>query len=151
TTTFYRGGFGGTARQSLLGLEALGPEIKGGRVSGELQFDFAGGFPNISNGVVLGVPRLRTGVLRWAFPKTTFVAGQDVLFFSPLSPTSLASIAVPAFGYSGNLWAWIPQMRVEHRFSLPNESSILLQGGVLDPLTGDRPVSTVLRTLQAGE
>jgi F0F1-type ATP synthase membrane subunit b/b' len=150
-STFYRGGFGGSLRQSQLGVEAFGPEIRGGRISGDLQFDFAGGMPNLDNGVVLGLARLRTGVLHWTWPKTTLVAGQDVLFFSPLSPSSIASLAVPPFAYSGNLWSWTPQVRIEHRLDLANESSILLQGGILDSLTGDRPVSAVFRTPQAGE
>ena len=40
---------------------------------------------------------------------------KTMLYVSPLSPTSFASLAVPAFGYAGNLWGWIPQVRVEHR------------------------------------
>ena len=36
------GAFGGTLRQSLLGLEVFGPDVKGAKVSADMQFDFAG-------------------------------------------------------------------------------------------------------------
>ena len=54
--------------------------------------------------------------------------GQDNTFFSPLSPTSFASLALPAFSYAGNLWGWIPQVRVEHRFNLSEGQSISAAG-----------------------
>jgi hypothetical protein len=68
---------------------------------------------------------------------TSLVAGQDSLFFVPLSPTSLASVAVPALSYAGNLWGWVPQARLEHRVSLSESSTLQLQGGILDSLSGD--------------
>jgi hypothetical protein len=146
-----RGSFGASLRQSLLGLEVFGPEIKGARVSADLQFDFAGGFPNTPDGVTLGLARLRTGVIRIAGPRTTLVAGQDAPFFSPLSPSSIASLALPAFAYAGNLWTWTPQIRLEHRVNLTESSSFLLQGGLLDPLTGEPPAAEYLRIPNAGE
>jgi hypothetical protein len=59
------------------------------------------------------------------------------LFFVPLSPSSLASLAVPALAYAGDLWSWTPQVRVERRIRLGRASHLLLQGGLLDSLTGD--------------
>jgi hypothetical protein len=85
----------------------------------------------------------------WAH--TSIIAGQDGLFFSPTSPTSFASLAIPAFSYTGNLWAWVPQVRVEHRFTLGEESSLLLQGGILDSQSGEPPVFDAYRTPRAGE
>ena len=146
-----RGSVGATLRQSLLGLEVFGPEVKGAKVNGDLQFDFAGGFPNVPDGVSLGLPRLRTGTISMSWPKTTVIAGQDAPFFSPLSPSSIASVALPAFSYSGNLWTWIPQIRVERRMDLTENSNILLQGGLLDPLNGEVPPYQYNRVPQAGE
>ncbi len=146
-----KGSFAASLRQSLLGLEVFGPEIKGAHVSADLQFDFAGGFPNVPDGVTLGLARLRTGVIRIAGQRTTLVAGQDAPFLSPLSPSSIASLALPAFAYAGNLWTWTPQIRLEHRVSLTENSSFLFQGGLLDPLTGEPPTSLYLRTPDAGE
>ena len=145
------GSFGGSLRQSLLGLEVFGPELGGAKVSADVQFDFAGGFPSALNGVTFGLARLRTGTVRMAWPNTTLIAGQDAPFLSPLSPSSVASLAVPAFSYAGNLWSWTPQVRLEHRLTVTEGSSILLQGGILDPLTGEPPTSQFLRTPQAGE
>src|SRR5215472_7216779 len=133
------GSVGATLRQSQIGLEVFGPEWQGARVDANVNFDFAGGFPPTSNGVVLGLPRLRTGTINLRWPSTTLVIGQDVPFFSALSPTSLASLYEPVFSYSGNLWDWIPQVRVEHRFAVTERNSAILQGGMLDPLSGEPP------------
>jgi hypothetical protein len=145
------GSFGATLRQSLLGLEVFGPQIYGARLSGDLQFDFAGGFPDVPNGVALGVARLRTGVVRMEWPNTTLLAGQDVPFFSPLSPSSIASLALPAFAYSGNLWTWMPQVRLERRFRTSDSSSLVVQAGILDPLSGEQGYPSYLRAPLAGE
>jgi hypothetical protein len=67
------------------------------------------------------------------------VVGQDTIFFSPNSPTSFASLAIPALTYAGNLWSWVPQIRVEHRVALGEESSLVFQGGILDPVSGEVP------------
>lgn len=133
------GAVGGTLRQSIIGLEAFGPELWGARTSANVNFDFGGGFPATTNGVDSGLVRLRTAAVRLDWRNTSVVAGQDQLFISPLSPTSFASVIVPPLSYAGNLWAWTPQLRVEHRFALPGESKILLQGGFLDNLTGEFP------------
>src|SRR5262249_22484130 len=44
-----------------------------------------------------------------------------------------------------------PQVRVEHRFTIGEESSFLLQGGILDPESGEVPVFNYYRQPQAGE
>ena len=145
------GSFGATARQSLLGLEVFGPTVGGARTSGDLQFDFYGGFPTTLDGVTAGLVRLRTARMSLDWPHISVVAGQDIPFFSPLSPSSLASTAYPAFSYSGNLWTWTPQVRLERRISVSEGSSFLVQGGILDPLTGELPTSQSYRSPQAGE
>src|SRR6201998_436475 len=50
---------GFSLRQSQIGLEVFGPQIAGAKTHGELQADFAGGFPSAPNGVVFGLMRLR--------------------------------------------------------------------------------------------
>ena len=149
---FYSSGnFGATMRQSEFGLEVFGPRLAGARTMGSLQADFAGGFPDTLNGVNSGLFRLRTASMRMDWEHTSIVAGQDNLFLSPLSPTSFASLAVPALSYAGDLWGWIPQIRVEHRFDLSADQNVTLQGGILDNLTGEPPYSDYGRTPQAGE
>jgi hypothetical protein len=148
---FPEGNFGATLRQSEIGLEVFGPRVAGAKTTGNLQFDFAGGFPGTVDGVNFGLVRLRIGTLRLDWDHTSIIAGQDSVFLSPLSPTSFASLAVPAFAYAGNLWGWTPQVRVEHRFDLSGGQNITLQGGILDNLTGEPPAFQAARFPQAGE
>jgi hypothetical protein len=146
-----RGSFGATVRQSQLGLEVFGPTLGGARTSADVQFDFFGGFPNAPDGVTAGLVRMRTARIHFDWGRTSIVAGQDAPFFSPLSPSSLASLGTPALAYAGNLWTWTPQVRVEHRLNLAEGSSLLLQGGILDPLTGQLPPTQFYRIPEAGE
>jgi hypothetical protein len=145
------GSFGASLRQSQIGIEAFGPIIAGARTSADIQFDFAGGFPETANGVSFGIMRLRTGTVHFDWPDTSVVAGQDTLFFAPLSPTSMATIAIPALAYAGNLWSWTPQVRVQHKFTVSDDSSVSLQGGILDSLSGDVPPAPYYRYPTWGE
>ena len=144
-------GFGATVRQSELGLEVFGPELAGAKTRGEVQLDFGGGFPaGALDGINTGIVRLRTANMRLDWENTSLIVGQDSLFISPNSPTSFASLLVPSFGYSGNLWAWTPQVRLEHKFNLGDDQNISIQGGILDNLTGE-PSYGSHRQPQAGE
>src|SRR5271157_1284560 len=145
------GAFGATLRQSVLGLDVFGPEIAGAKTMADIRVDFLGGFPNSPDGVTSDLIRLRTAGFRLAWQDTLLVAGQYGPFFSPLSPTSLASVAYPALADSGNLWRWTPQIYVEHRIALSDGSSVTLQGGIMDPLTGEVPLYSYYRAAQAGE
>jgi hypothetical protein len=145
------GSVGATLRQSELGLDVTGPTLAGARTAASIQFDFAGGFPNTENGVTNGLVRLRTATMRLDWQDTSVIGGQDSLFFVPLQPTSLASLAVPALAYAGNLWTWTPQVVLEHRLKFADGSSLGLEAGVLDPLTGEYPYDTYYRYPSAGE
>jgi len=133
------GSFGATLRQSEIGFEAFGPTVAGAKTTADLQLDLAGGFPSIPNGINSGLVRLRTATMRMDWTNTSVVAGQDAIFFSPNSPTSFATLAIPALTYAGNLWSWVPQIRVEHKVALGEQSSLLFQGGILDPVSGEAP------------
>jgi hypothetical protein len=145
------GGFGGTIRQSEIGFEIFGPDFAGARTHAALQLDFAGGFANTNDGATIGIARLRTATLHLDWPKFSLIAGQDTPLFSPLSPTSLASLAQPAFAYAGNLWTWVPQLRLERRFVTGETSSFVVQAGIMDPLSGEPPANQFYRVPQAGE
>ena len=145
------GNLGASLRQSEIGLEVFGPRVAGARTEGSLEADFGGGFPAISNGVNSGLFRLRTASVRMDWEHTSIVAGQDDLFLSPESPTSFASLAIPALSYAGNLWGWISQVRVEHRFEISDKQTVLIQGGILDNLAGEPPYGTYGRIPDAGE
>jgi hypothetical protein len=94
---------------------------------------------------------MRTARINFDWGNTSVMAGQDAPFFSPRSPTSLASLGTPALSYAGNLWTWTPQVRLEHRVNISDTSSIIFQGGILDSLTGQVPTDQFYRTPQAGE
>jgi regulator of replication initiation timing len=145
------GSFGATLRQSEIGFEAFGPSVAGAKTRADLQLDLAGGFPSVPNGINSGLLRLRTGTMRMDWTNTSIVVGQDGIFFSPNSPTSFASLAVPALSYAGNLWSWVPQIRVEHRVVLGEESSLMFQGGILDPVSGEAPQGGFYRQAGPGE
>lgn len=145
------GQFGGTLRQSQIKLQAFGPDFLGARTSADLAMDFAGGFPDAPNGDWMGIFRLRTGTVRLDWANTSIVAGQDRLFFAPNAPTSLATLATPALAYAGDLWAWTPQVRVEHRVVLSDVSSFSFQAGILDDVTGDLPPDRYERYPSWGE
>jgi hypothetical protein len=142
---------GATLRQSEIGLEIFGPNVAGAHTSADVQLDFAGGFPATGNGVDFGIVRLQTANLRFDWEHTSVVAGQDSLFISPLSPTSFASLATPAFAFAGNLWGWTPQLRIEHRFSVSDQQTIIVQAGILDNLDWEYPSNSFYRSAQAGE
>jgi hypothetical protein len=145
------GSFGATLRQSQLGFEVFGPRVAGARTRADLSVDLAGGFPEQPNGIESGLMRLRTATMRMDWDNTSVVVGQDGIFFSPNSPTSFASLAEPALSYAGNLWSWVPQVRVEHRFAVTDSSSWLVQGGILDPVSGEVPGTGTYRSSGPGE
>ncbi|HLJ26650.1 MAG TPA: hypothetical protein VKY85_08065 [Candidatus Angelobacter sp.] len=145
------GSFGATLRQSQLGLEVYGPSIAGATTRGDFVADFFGAFPEINNGAAGGSLRVRTGTVRMDWQRTSIVAGMDNLFFSPTYATSYASLGIPAFAYSGDIWAWMPQIRVEHRLLESDSSNVTVSGGILDGLTGEAPPSDFLRLPGAGE
>lgn len=143
--------FGATVRQSELGLEVFGPELAGAKTRGQVQLDFGGGFPGGAlDGVNTGIVRLRTANMRMDWDNTSLIVGQDSLFISPNSPTSFASLLVPSFGYSGNLWSWTPQLRLEHKFNFADDQSVSVQGAIMDNVTGE-PSYGSHRLPQAGE
>jgi hypothetical protein len=126
--------FGLTALQSQIGFETYGPTLGGAKTSAGLQFDFFGVSNSAAYATTWGAVRLRTATMRLDWSRTSIVVGQDAPFLSPLNPTSLATLGYPAFSYSGNLWNWVPQARVEHRVNVSEGSALAFQGGILDPI-----------------
>ena len=133
------GSMGGTMRQSILGFETFGPDFLGAHTTANVNFDFGGGFPATDNGVDSALVRLRTAAVHLDWKDTSVIAGQEPLFISPLAATSFASVIVPPLSYSGELWAWTPQLRVEHRWDLSGNSTVTLAGAFMDSLTGEPP------------
>jgi hypothetical protein len=145
------GSFGATLRQSEIGFETFGPTVAGAKTTADLQLDLGGGFPPVPNGINSGLVRLRTATMRMDWTNTSVVVGQDAIFFSPNSPTSFATLAIPALTYAGNLWSWVPQIRIEHKVALGEESNLIFQGGILDPVSGETPNTSYYRQPGPGE
>lgn len=139
------GDSGASLRQSAIGLQLTGPIIAGARTSADIDFDFFGGIPRANYGVTMGVARMRTARARFDWRNWSIIAGQDTPFFSPLSPTSYASLAEPALSWSGNLWVWQPQIRAERRWSISDRSNFTWSFGILDTVTEELPDSTFNR------
>ncbi|MEO8727686.1 MAG: hypothetical protein ABI383_16355 [Acidobacteriaceae bacterium] len=133
------GSIGATLRQTILGIDATGPRIFGAETSADASIDFSGGSPTTSYGVAAGLLRLRTANVHLDWGTTRLHIGQDTPFISPLSPTSYATVAEPALSWSGNLWVWTPQVMVERQVGSAEGNSLLIQGGLMDPLTEERP------------
>ncbi len=145
------GNISATMRQTLVNLDVFGPEFAGARTSASVQFDFFGGFPNTLDGVAMGIARMRVAHAQLDWTNWSLTFGQDKPFISPNSPTSLATIGTPGFGYSGNLWTWTPQIVAARRWNPDENLSAKLQFGVLDPFTGRLPQESYSRYPEPGE
>lgn len=145
-----RGGAGASVRQSTIGLTGFGPILFGAQTSADLHMDFFGGVPPGYASSSSGIAHVKLARIRFDWKNTSAVAGLDYAFFSPNLPTSYMSIAVPAFASAGNLWAWTPMVRVEHRFT-GGLSPFKVEAGFLDPASDVNFSSTNIRVPDANE
>jgi hypothetical protein len=126
------GHLGMTARQSRLGVRVTGASLGKAKVTGVLEGDFFGGYPAVGIGDNMGVFRLRLANARIDWTKGSLVVGQDWMIFAPVNPVSISSAGIPLFAAAGNPWSRLPQVRGEWK-----TKTVLLQGGLLAPQTGD--------------
>ena len=124
---------GATVAQSMLGFAFQGPQLPGGgRVNGSLTMDFYGAYT--SGGTTQterNVFRLREADLSFDWKNRTISVGQYKPLIAPLSPSSMAEVAIPALSGAGNLWLWVPQVRYEERIHLDANNGITAQGALL--------------------
>ena len=140
-----------TMRQTLVNLDVFGPQVFGAKSSAQMQFDFFGGFANTLDGVAMGIARMRVARAQLDWDKWSLTFGQDKPFISPNTPTSLATLGTPAFGYSGDLWTWTPQVVAERRWHTTEDIGAKLQFGVMDPFSGQLPSDAFGRYPEHGE
>jgi len=145
------GNISAAVRQSYIGIAVFGPRVRGVETSGDLRLDFFGGFPAANDGLSAPGVRLRTMQIAAEGTRLSLRAGQEAPFFSPLSPSSIASSAYPAMSSSGNIWAWTPQVYLERRFERSGNTTLSVRAGVLDALTGELPAGEYSRLATAGE
>jgi hypothetical protein len=118
-------------RQSILGFRGIGPSVFGASTSADLQLDFINGAAGPYGGVTAGLVGLRIARLQFDWSKVSITGGLETPFFSPNSPTSYLSLAVPAFASAGNLWNWTPAIRAERRFDFTS-AEFKVEAGLLD-------------------
>jgi hypothetical protein len=132
------GATGGTIRQTRLGMLLTEPNVLGGDFTGEIDADFFGGQQASSGGRTFPLLRLRRAVatVTWqnVQPTIQLLIGQEGPLVAERSPRSLASVGFPEFAGAGNLWLWIPQLRVGAEVG--SSLRLAFQGAVLAPGTG---------------
>lgn len=128
---------GGTVRQSRVTVTALVPELLGGALTGELDADFYGGQQPSSGGRTFPLLRIRRAFAELTWGRVALLVGQESPPIAAVSPSSLASIGFPEFAGSGNLWLWIPQIRIAG--DLAPSGGVRLGGEIaaLAPTSGD--------------
>jgi hypothetical protein len=135
---------GATVRQTIIGLEFQGPQaIWGGHVQGSVYMDFVSGTAPLAQTM-----RLRTGSLEIDWANTSIMAGVEKPIFNPREPSSLAQVGISPLTGAGNLWLWMPQLRLEQDFALGTSSGIHARMGVVEtnevgPYAGSDPVGSV--------
>ena len=129
--SYASGSVGASFRQSILGLRGIGPTVFGASTSADLQLDFINNAAGPYGGTAAGLVGLRIARLQFDWSKFSMTGGLETPFFSPNSPTSYLSLAVPAFAAAGNLWNWTPEIRAERRFDFTS-SELKVEAGVLD-------------------
>ena len=129
------GSTGASMRQTVLGFDARGPHLFNARTHADLRVDFAGdGLSNAASTNVYagGLLRLRTAHADLEWEHTHLFFAQDHPLVSPNTPTSMTAVAVPALGWSGNLWTWNPQVGLSQDIPLSSAQRFRLQAAMID-------------------
>lgn len=128
-------GVGMAIRHTRLGLAVHAPEVWGGAFDGDVEVDFSGGQQPSSGGRTFPLLRLRTarGFVRWS--RAELMAGQESPLVSGLNPIAPSAVGTPLFATAGNLWLWLPQVRL----GIESDGAFRFgaQGAVLAPTSGD--------------
>lgn len=123
-----------SVRQSRVILTVTVPDVWQAAFTGELDVDFFGGQVPSSGGRTFPLLRIRRVIGHLQWPNLSILFGQEAPPISELNPSSLAAIGIPGFSASGNLWLWIPQVRV--RGEIGTTFRLGLEGAALAPTAG---------------
>lgn len=132
-------------RQTRIGVGVGVDSVLGGSFTGELDVDFfGGGVAAPSDAYPSPEPRLRSAWMQLAWPRTEVLVGSVSPLVSGLDPISTATVGNPGFGASGNLWAWLPQVRVTQVLGTQalGEGTLewAVQGALLHPTSDERGI-----------
>ena len=128
-------GAGIAIRQSRLGVALAGTRALRGDFTADVDVDFYGGQLPSGGGRTFPLLRLRTarGMVRWS--RGELMVGQESPLISDVDPLTVAAVGSPAFAAAGNLWLWLPQVRVGYEH--PGTLRFGAQGALLAPTSGD--------------
>jgi hypothetical protein len=133
------GSFGAAIRQTLVGGAVSVRDVLGGTLIGDLTIDLFGAAQS-NPGRSFPQLRLRTARAILAWDKAELLAGQENPLFMGLNPVSIAAVGTPAFVAAGNLWLWLPQLRVG--VETGNAVRVGLETAVLAPTSGEPAAPT---------
>ena len=123
---------GATVRQTRVRARAFAAGVVGGDFTAELDVDFWGGQQPSNGGRTFPLLRIRRAWAQMAWNRVTLMAGQEAPPIVELNPSSLASLGLSALSGSGNLWLWIPQLRLTGDLT-EGPTRLSLEGTVLAP------------------
>lgn len=127
-----------SVRQTRLGAAVSVDSVMGGVFEGDVELDFFGGASaGPGDRRLFPEPRLRTARVRIRWDRGSLFVGSETPLISDLNPITLASVGVPGFAAAGNLWNWIPQVRVSRDVLVfPTGVRVGVQAAVLAPVSG---------------
>jgi hypothetical protein len=126
-----------TVRQSRVTAFALVPEFAGGAIKAELDVDFFGGQQPSTGGRTFPLLRVRRAVAEVTWNRVALLVGQESPPITAVSPSSLASIGFPDFAGAGNLWLWIPQIRLSADLAPAGGVRVGAEVAALAPTSGE--------------
>lgn len=151
-----------SARASRIGIRASWNEPPGDfgidNVFGIVEADFNGGFVGQGN-FFAPLPRLRLASATAEWSSIRLSVGQDWSVLAPLNPNSAFHTGIPGFTTSGNLWARLPQLRVDGAVgfgSSPDDlhlvwAAALIASSQTDAIPTDESDVATVRIPQGGE
>ncbi|MEP6764975.1 MAG: hypothetical protein ABJB66_11715 [Gemmatimonadaceae bacterium] len=132
-----RRSFAMSLRQSRIGATLSADTVLGAKFDGDIDIDFSGGTSTgPGDRKLFPEPRLRVARAQLHWKRTELLFGSETPLISDLNPISLAAVAFPEFVGAGNLWNWLPQIRVTRELLGPTDEAglrIAVQGAVLSP------------------
>ena len=128
---------GATVRQSRVTVVALVPDFARGALRGELDVDFYGGQQPSTGGRTFPLLRIRRAFAELIWNRVTVLVGQESPPIAMVSPSSLAAIGFPEFAGSGNLWLWLPQVRLSGDLAPVGALRLGAEVAALAPTSGE--------------
>lgn len=126
-------GVGATLRQTRVQARAFAAGVLGGDFTALMDVDFFGGQQPSNGGRTFPLLRIRRAWARMNWDRIRVMAGQEAPPIVELNPSSLASIGLSSLSSSGNLWLWIPQIRITGDLNGGEKARVYIEGAVLAP------------------